>query len=622
MSIQPMCSSADHELENFLGTVDMELAFHRMCKQENKCGFGLRGICCRLCSNGPCRITEKAERGVCGATADVIAARGFLRSVAAGCGAYLHVTENAAKKLRKIASEKGEIRGAAHLDSLAKKFGITEGSLHHKAALVATAVLNDLYRPSDEKMLLWELLAHDARRTVWRDLGVTPGGGKGESLDAIVKTGTNLNSDPIDMLLHCLRLGITTGYYGLMLANSLNDILMGEPQLHLEDSGFGVIDPGAVNILVIGHQIGAFREILQSLEDKNNEQLARSVGASRVSLVGSTCVGQDLRSRCLAQKGGFCGYAGNNFTTEAILLTGCIDLVVSEFNCTLPGIDKVCEKMNIPQICLDAAAKTARSMMTADPASTAEEVLRTAAESFKRRSQNVRENKNPMRSHGSRGTLTGISEVTLKNFLGGSWKPLTDLLAAGAIRGIAAVVGCSSLRTMGHDVFTADLTKRLIEKDILVLTAGCTSGGLANLGFMNPETASMAGGNLRLVCETLRIPPVLDLGPCLGIARIEIIASEIASDLKIDLPQLPVVISAPQWLEEQALADGAFALALGFPLHLGSAPFVTGSKLVLDVLTEKMQSLTGGQLIVEQDPQKAAELLENIIMVKRSNLSL
>lgn len=70
-------------------------------------------------------------------------------------------------------------------------------------------------------------------------------------------------------------------------------------------------------------------------------------------------------------------------------------------------------------------------------------------------------------------------------------------------------------------------------------------------------------------------------------------ACALAKELNVDLPQLPVVISAPQWLEEQALADGAYALALGFPLHLALSPFVTGSQVAVNVLTEGLKDLTG-----------------------------
>ena len=139
-------------------------------------------------------------------------------------------------------------------------------------------------------------------------------------------------------------------------------------------------------------------------------------------------------------------------------------------------------------------------------------------------------------------------------------------------------------------MLTVDLTKELIARDILVLTAGCSSGGLENCGLMRPEAAELAGPKLKAVCQSLGIPPVLNFGPCLAIGRLEMVATELASALGVDIPQLPLVLSAAQWLEEQALADGAFGLALGLPLHLGLPPFITGSSLVTKVLTEDMKA--------------------------------
>lgn len=139
--------------------------------------------------------------------------------------------------------------------------------------------------------------------------------------------------------------------------------------------------------------------------------------------------------------------------------------------------------------------------------------------------------------------------------------------------------------------------RRSIARDIIVLTAGCSSGGLENCGLMTPDAAKLAGPKLRAVCESLGIPPVLNFGPCLAIGRLEMVATQLAEALKVDIPDLPLVLSAAQWLEEQALADGAFGLALGLPLHLGLPPFITGSSLVTQVLTEDMRELTGGQVI-------------------------
>ena len=96
-----ICPDADPVLEQFIEGLDVETSHHRMIQQENKCGYGLSGVCCRLCSNGPCRISPARPKGVCGADADTIAVRNFLRSVAAGSGCYIHVVENAARQLKK-----------------------------------------------------------------------------------------------------------------------------------------------------------------------------------------------------------------------------------------------------------------------------------------------------------------------------------------------------------------------------------------------------------------------------------------------------------------------------------------------------------------------------------------
>ena len=61
-----------------------DTAFDRFDKQQPQCTFGLSGTCCRICNMGPCKITPKSPRGVCGADADLIVARNLLRGAAAG----------------------------------------------------------------------------------------------------------------------------------------------------------------------------------------------------------------------------------------------------------------------------------------------------------------------------------------------------------------------------------------------------------------------------------------------------------------------------------------------------------------------------------------------------------
>jgi len=622
-----VCKSADTTLQEFIEGLQVETSFHRVEAQEVKCKYGLGGVCCRLCANGPCRITPDSPRGICGANADTIVGRNFLRSVAAGSGCYIHVVENAARNLKNTALAKGELKGLKTLNRVCDMLGITGlsgRSKYDKAIKVANAVLDDLYKPEFEKMELVQKLGYAPRVKCWEELGIMPGGAKSEVFSGTVKSSTNLNSDPIDMLLHCLRLGISTGLYGLTLTNLINDIILGEPEIRQAPVGFRVIDADYINIMVTGHQHSMIADLQDRLLDKDIVKKAKAVGAKGFKLVGCTCVGQDLQLRGVHCVGSFDGHAGNNFTSEIILATGAIDAVLTEFNCTLPGIEPICDELLIKQICIDTIAKKANAEVkdfsyNVREAST-NEIFDEVAEAYKARRDKVKLNLLP--EHGNDTTLTGLSETTLKGFLGGTWQPLIDLIVSGQIKGLAAVVGCSNLTAGGHDVLTVEMTKELIAKDILVLSAGCSSGGLENVGLMSPEAASLAGPKLRAVCEQLGIPPVLNFGPCLAIGRLEIIAMEVAEAIGIDIPQLPLVLSAPQWLEEQALADGSFGLALGLPLHLGLAPFVTGSPVAVQVLCETMKELTGGHIIINGNAKESVDILEEIILSKRKALNL
>lgn len=620
-----ICENADKVLGQFLQNTEVETSHNRMISQQIKCGYGLQGVCCKLCSNGPCRLSRARTRGVCGADADTIVARNFLRQVAAGSGCYIHVVENTAKRLKEIAQNKGEIKGVEALHSLCDELSINGVDDYEKALNLANAIISDLRLPYEEQMVLTEKIGYTKRIELWKKLGIMPRGAKDEVFDAIVKTSTNLSSNVDDMLTHSLRLGISTGIYGLILTNLLNDIINGEAEISFKPVGMRVIDEDYVNIMITGHQQSMYTNTIEVLKSEDVQNLAKTMGAKGIRLVGCTCVGQDLQLRHNQCENVFCGHAGNNYTSEAVLLTGCVDLVVSDFNCTIPGIEEICKKMGIPQICVDDVAMKNDAILL--PYSYEEKdnittkIISTSLVSYANRKKKFNR-VNVMKHHGNDTSIVGVTEKTLKEFLGGSFKPIIDAIAEGKIKGIAAVVGCSNLRAKGHDVFTVDLVRELIKKDILVVSAGCTCGGLANCGLMSPEAIELCGTGLAEVCKKLGVPPVLNFGPCLAIGRIELVTSEIAKVLGVDLNELPVVVSAPQWLEEQALADGAFALTLGFPLHLGLPPFVTGSEKVVDILTNKMKEITGGHLFIDTEVDSTCATIVDIINEKRRGLGL
>jgi len=129
--------------------------------------------------------------------------RNFLRAVSAGSGCYIHIVENTAWNLKNTALAKGALKGLGALERLCDMFAVTGADVHEKAVNVAEAVLADLYKPAFEKMDLTEKLAYAPRYKRWEELGILPGGAKSEVFSGTVKSSTNLNSDPVDMLLHC-----------------------------------------------------------------------------------------------------------------------------------------------------------------------------------------------------------------------------------------------------------------------------------------------------------------------------------------------------------------------------------------------------------------------------------
>ena len=61
------------------------------------------------------------------------------------------------------------------------------------------------------------------------------------------------------------------------------------------------------------------------------------------------------------------------------------------------------------------------------------EIIDEIVEAYKARRGNVPMNLFP--EHGNDDTLTGVSEVSLKNSLGDTWKPLIDLIVSGRYQG-------------------------------------------------------------------------------------------------------------------------------------------------------------------------------------------
>jgi len=94
----PVASSIDIASQEMIARAQklgVETIFDRAVNMK-PCAIGVQGICCKNCSMGPCRLPlpkggiegEDTRKGLCGATANTIAARNFVRMIAGGAAAH------------------------------------------------------------------------------------------------------------------------------------------------------------------------------------------------------------------------------------------------------------------------------------------------------------------------------------------------------------------------------------------------------------------------------------------------------------------------------------------------------------------------------------------------------
>ncbi|KAB2946917.1 MAG: anaerobic carbon-monoxide dehydrogenase catalytic subunit [Candidatus Methanoperedens sp.] len=612
------------EMYERTGKMNIPTIFDRYNAQQPQCTYGAQGICCQLCSHGPCRITNKATVGICGATADVIAARNFLRLTAGGSAAYTHHLEMIAKTLKATAQGKTtfKIQDPGKLKSVAGALGLdTNKSTEDLAIALADAVLSEVKKSADEPLLLVEKFAPKTRLEVWKKLGIMPGGTYAEVGDAMTKTLTSIDTDPVDLLLTTLKVGIATGYMGLVATITLQDILLGTPTPTTSSADLGIIDPKAVNIVAHGHVPLMATAVLRATQSSEMQKLAKEAGASDIKLLGSMCTGQELMQRSATSAKGFAGQTGNWINQEYLIATGAIDLVMMDLNCSTPGLKNMADHFHTRVISVDKLVRMAgvTDHLDFNPEKADEQamqIVKMSIDAYKMRDKS----KVHIPKYKSE-VMAGFSVESCKAALGGTWNPLIDAIKAGSVKGIVAVVGCTTAKTK-HDTVSVKLSRELIKRNILVINAGCVSSAIQIEGLMKPEAADQAGEGLKAVCRSLHIPPCLNYGSCVDIGRIGVAVTEIAAALGVDPSALPVAASAPEYLEQKAVADGAFAVAFGLLLHLAPVPPVTGAPLVAKVLTNDVESLTGGKVLVELDPVKAADAIEAHINTKRKALGL
>jgi carbon-monoxide dehydrogenase catalytic subunit len=398
-----------------------------------------------------------------------------------------------------------------------------------------------------------------------------------EIMELMHRTHMGVDQHYENITKQCSRTALADGWGGSMVATEISDILFGTPTPVAVDVNMGVLKEDHVNVIIHGHEPNMFESMLVSVNEPTLVQAAKDAGAQGINLVGMCCSGAEMMSRHGVP------HAGNFMSTEAILVTGAVDVMCVDIQCIKQGLVSVADCYQTPLITTNTRAHiegaTHIEFDDHDPQKCTDDVVIKAISRFKNRKMAI-EIPN-IRNTGVHGFSHEYINYMLGGTFRGSYTPLNDNIINGRIRGVAGVVGCTNPR-IKQDWAHVELVKELIKNDVLVLQTGCSQISLAKEGLCTPEAAYLAGPGLREVCETVGMPPVLGMGSCVDNSRILIAASEMvrSGGLGDSIADLPAVGAAPEWMSEKAISIGQYFVASGvFTVFGVTFPIVEGDQI-------------------------------------------
>jgi len=588
-------------------------------QEKGRCPFCSVGLSCQLCSMGPCRIGKEKPYGACGIDAAGMVVRNFVHKNMLGTEAYTYHAIEAAKTLK--ATARGltpyEIGDVEKLRWFAGKLGIAGGDLREIAEKVADFVIADL--SSVERSKLVEIFAPEKRKETWKKLGILPSGVFQELLTVGTSAMTNVDSNYVSLAKKSMAMSIATCIAAQFSLEIIQDILFGTPMPNESYADLGILDPEYVNIAVDGHEPFVAFALIKIAEREEVQRKAKEAGAKGLKIIGFIETGQEVLQRTSSPV--FAGIVGNWIVQEFALATGCIDVFAADMNCALPSLPeyqrygfKIIPVSRLVRFRgidwgLDYEPEKAEEI--------AKKLIEIAIDNFRKRDKSK-----AVRIERRQKIMVGFSPEAILKALGGTLDPLINAIKNGDVKGIVALVSCTTLKNGPHDYNTVTIAKELIRRDILILSMGCGNAALQVAGLTSLEAIELAGEGLKKVCKALGIPPVLSFGTCTDVGRAAYLVRLIADTLNVDIPQLPIAATAPEYMEQKATIDAVFAVAYGITTHVSPIPPITGSEDAVKFFTKDIETLTGGKVIVEEDPLKAAELIERVILEKRRILGL
>ena len=598
---------------------------YRAAKQTPHCKFGEQGVCCRICAMGPCRITPKAPRGICGCDVHGIVGRNYLKFTAGGASAHSDHGREICHTLY-CAKPEGpyKVKDPEKLLRIAKEWGVeTEGKdIYDLAHEVAYLGLSEYGKVFGTQNFLKRAPQHT--QEIWEREEIAPRAIDREVSCSLHMSHMGCSSLPEALIRQSLRAGLSDGWGGSMAGTEFSDVLFGTPKPIETEANLGVMVAENVNIVVHGHDPSLSEMICEYADDPEMIAYAKEMGAKGITVSGVCCTSNEV-----AMRRGI-PMAGNFLQQENVVLTGACEAIVVDVQCIFPALGPLSKCFHTKFVTTSPIAQMPDAEYIRFNAETAGEnakaIVKMAIENFKNRKPELVHIPD-MKQKATVGysveaivkTLDGVANSQVDEM--GTTKPLLECITSGVIRGAVAMVGCNNPKVR-PDTAHIELMKKMIANDIIIIASGCSAQAAAKAGLMDKEAKELCGAGLKRVCELADIPPVLHMGSCVDISRMMILAAELAKDSGLNISQLPVVGCAPEWMSEKAVSIGNYVVATGIDTFLGVDPYVSGSDQIAQLLTEGVRDWVEAAYTVEKDIDKLGDAMIARIEEKRTALGI
>ncbi len=291
ISIEQMEQATELLLENGR-KVGADSWQQRVKNQSPHCGFGEAGTCCRICSMGPCRITPKSPRGICGCDVHGIVGRNYVRFTAGGAAAHSDHGRQIMHTLYQT-KEGGayQVKDPDKLKKLADEWGVeSEGKdIYDLAHEMAYKGLLEYGKPFGEQLFVQRAPEHT--RELWEKADIVPRAIDREIATSMHMTHMGCSSLAEALIRQSLRTGLCDGWGGSMMGTEFSDVMFGTPKPTDTTANIGVMERDMVNIVVHGHDPSVSEMVVFYANDPEMVALAKSYGAKGINVVGVCCTG-------------------------------------------------------------------------------------------------------------------------------------------------------------------------------------------------------------------------------------------------------------------------------------------------------------------------------------------